>query len=95
MTTILNEANQITVPEQIVLDMRLTPGTQIEWTPGTIPGTFIVDMVAVKRRLLKRAQEIGKSYVGRNMIDELIEERMRDDIEEYGEDPPFEVMTKT
>ena len=88
MTTILNEANQITLPEQIVLDLGLTPAAQFEWAQGTIPGTFIVDMEGAKRRLLQRCQELGKSYVGRNMIDELIEERMREDVEEYKRHKP-------
>ncbi len=82
--TILNEVNQITIPEQIAIDMGLTPGSQFEWTPSTIPGTFIVDMVPAEHRLLQRCQELGRAYVGRNLIDELIEERMREDVEEFG-----------
>ena len=78
MTTILTEANQVTVPEEIVKQMGLKPGAKLEWTPGNTAGTFVVDIVQNKRQLLDRVRELGQK-LDKRILDELIEDRTREE----------------
>lgn len=78
MTTTLTETNQVTVPEEIVKQMGLKPGAKLEWTPGNIAGTFVVDMVQSKRQLLDRVRELGKK-LDKRILDDLIEARVREE----------------
>lgn len=83
MISTLTETNQLTVPTEIVKEMSLELGSRFEWTLGERPGTVVIEVLPSVRQLLDRVRELGKTLDPR-IMDELIKERIREDVEEYG-----------
>ena len=83
MISTLTETNQLTVPAEIVKEMQLELGSRFEWKLGEMPGTIVIEVLPSVRQLLDRVQELGKTLDPR-IKDELIKERIREDVEEYG-----------
>ena len=83
MISTLTETNQVTVPAEIVKEMQLELGSRFEWTLGERPGTIVVEVLPSVRQLLDRVRELGTTLDPR-IMDELIKERIREDVEEYG-----------
>ena len=81
MITTLTGKNQVTVPAEIVKEMQLERGSRFEWTLGERPGVIVIEVKPSKSQLLKRVQELGKSCK-RDLIQELIDERNLDMLEE-------------
>jgi bifunctional DNA-binding transcriptional regulator/antitoxin component of YhaV-PrlF toxin-antitoxin module len=88
MSTTITGKNQVTIPADLVREMGLEPGTQLEWLKGDLPGVIIVKVEPSIRQRLAEIRAMGAEHKrnnpGRDLIAELIAEREREDIEEYG-----------
>lgn len=88
MSTTLTGKNQVTIPAELVREMGLEPGTKLEWLKGDVPGVIIIKVQPSVRQMLAEIRAIGRAHKeanpGVDLVAELIAEREREDIEEYG-----------
>ncbi len=76
MISTLTGKNQVTVPAELARQFGLEAGARLDWTAGDKPGTLIVEILPSTKQLLQRARELGKALAGRDLIQELIDERV-------------------
>lgn len=75
MISTLTGKNQVTVPAELARELRLMPGTRLDWAAGESPNTILIRILPSKRQVLDRIQELGSTILNRRLIEELIEER--------------------
>ena len=76
MISTLTGKNQVTVPAELARQYGLEAGTRFDWTAGDKPGTIVIEILPSTKQLLERARELGKSLAHRDLIQELIDERV-------------------
>ncbi len=84
MTSTLNGANQITLPDELLKELHLEPGSQIEWST-TEDGALLGRRLEMTRdQLVRHLLGRGRKYLrlGDDPVRELIEDRVREDEEE-------------
>lgn len=80
MTTTVTKDNQVGIPQEIVREFGIHPGTQLEWTRNP---DHSIRVVPLKSRG-ERSRELlgaGRKWLkpGESAVEELIRERQRDD----------------
>lgn len=75
MISTLTGKNQVTVPAELARDLKLVPGTRLDWMAGDTADTIVIRILPSKRQVLARIQELGGQLRNRKLIEELIEER--------------------
>jgi AbrB family looped-hinge helix DNA binding protein len=84
MVTTVTGKNQVTIPAEMVKALDLKPGTRLNWSVGADPNTLIVKRELSRAELARQLCGLGKDLwpPGADPIQELIDERVRDDEEE-------------
>lgn len=83
MITTITGKNQITLPAQLLRELDIELGTQIDWQIGE--GGFLIGRPLPRRAVIARQLAgIGRDWLveGDDPIGDLIHERVQDDIDE-------------
>ena len=83
MITTVTGKNQITIPAELARELDIVPGTRLDWAKGG-EGILIVKIIPNRAELTRRLAGRGKRHLrqGSNPIGDLIEDRVREDLEE-------------
>jgi|GEM_PF-1588987 len=79
MISTLREDNLVSIPVEIVNQFGLEEVSHLKWSQGAIPGTILIEVLPSRRQMLDRVQELGASIMNRNLLQELIDERVAED----------------
>jgi AbrB family looped-hinge helix DNA binding protein len=84
MQTTVTTKNMITIPAEISRKMGITPGCRLDWREPVEGGDeIVVRVIPTRQELARRLKGRGKAWAkGRDVINELIEERSAEDREE-------------
>jgi len=91
MITTITGKNQVTLPAELVRELELSPGTQLDWRIGP-NGTLIATPRPSRARLAAELMGAGRPYLrqGSDPVADLIAERIADDeAETTNRDPHF------
>lgn len=85
MITKVTTKNMVTIPAKISRKLGITPGCRLEWRePEEGSDEIRVQVIPTRAELARRLMGSGKHWApGRDVIAELIEERVREDEEEH------------
>lgn len=83
MITTVTGKNQITIPAELARELDIVPGTRLDWEKGG-DDVLIVKIIPNRAELAKRLAGRGKRHLrqGSNPIRDLVEDRIREDLEE-------------
>ncbi len=89
MTTTVCDDNTVKIPDAIARLLDLKPGTALDWQVAD-NGSILVHKHSTRGERAEKLLGIGRPFLkpGDDPIAELVRERMRDDLEEYGESQP-------
>ena len=79
MISTIREDNLVNIPAEIVDQLGLEAGSRLKWSHGEVAGTILIEVLPSTRQVLKRVQVLGASIVNRNLVEELIDERVAED----------------
>lgn len=81
MITTITGKNQVTIPAQLVKQLELEPGTQLDWNVNA-EGVILVRPLPRRSELVRKLEGMGRSWLkpGQDPIADLINERVEDDI---------------
>ena len=83
MITTVTGKNQVTIPAELARELDIAAGTRLDWARGA-EGTLIVKIIPNRAELARRLSGRGKRHLrqGSNPIRDLVEDRVREDLEE-------------
>ena len=83
MITTVTGKNQITIPAELARELDIAPGTRLDWAKGA-EGTLIVKIIPNRAELARRLAGRGRRLLrkGSNPIRDLVEDRVREDLQE-------------
>jgi AbrB family looped-hinge helix DNA binding protein len=83
MITTVTGKNQITIPAKLARELGIAPGTRLDWTKGG-DGTLVIKLIPNRAELARRLAGRGRRHLrqGSNPIRDLVEDRVREDLEE-------------
>jgi AbrB family looped-hinge helix DNA binding protein len=83
MITRVTGKNQVTIPAALAREFDIAPGTRLDWVKGD-EGILIVKIIPNRAELARRLAGRGKRHLrqGSNPIRDLVEDRVREDLEE-------------
>ncbi len=81
MITTITGKNQVTIPAQLVKQLDLEPGTQLDWNVNA-EGVIFVRPLPRRNELVSKLEGMGRAWLkpGQDPIADLINERVEDDI---------------
>ena len=79
MISTLREDNLVNIPAEIADQLGLEEGSRLKWSHGEAAGTILIEVLPSTRQVLNRVQVLGASIVNRNLVQELIDERVAED----------------
>jgi bifunctional DNA-binding transcriptional regulator/antitoxin component of YhaV-PrlF toxin-antitoxin module len=90
MQTTVTTKNMVTIPAELSRKMGITPGCRLEWQSlGDGSDEIRVRVIPARAELARRLMGRGKDWApGRDLVAELIDERVREDEEENEEKVP-------
>lgn len=82
MITTVTGKNQITIPAKIARSLDIQPGTRLDWSVDE-QGALVAHILPQCSVLARRAAGMGKGWIDEqsNPVDELIAERVQDDVD--------------
>jgi bifunctional DNA-binding transcriptional regulator/antitoxin component of YhaV-PrlF toxin-antitoxin module len=85
MQTTVTTKNMVTIPSEISRKMGITPGCRLQWQePQQGSDELVVRVIPTRQELARRLKGRGKAWAkGRNVVSELIQERMAEDRGEH------------
>jgi len=89
MTTTVAADNTVKIPDALARLLDLKPGTALDWKVSG-PGALLVYKHSSRGERAERLLGIGRPFLkaGENPVAELVEQRMEDDLREYGPSHP-------
>jgi AbrB family looped-hinge helix DNA binding protein len=83
MITTVTGKNQITIPAKLARELDIAPGTRLDWAKGD-EGILIVKIIPNRAELARRLAGRGRRHLrqGSNPIQDLVEDRAREDLQE-------------
>lgn len=80
MITTITGKNQVTLPAELVRELELTPGTQLDWQIGP-NRTLVATPRPTRAQLAEELMGAGRTYLRRDTdpVADLIAERVADD----------------
>ena len=85
MITTVTGKNQVTIPAKLAREMKISPGTELDWARGQSPNTIRIRVKPSRADNVWQIRELGAPYraKAKEMLADL--QRMRDeDDPEYG-----------
>ena len=83
MKTTVTGKNQVTIPAELARELGIVSGTRLDWSKAE-DGTLLVKILPGRAQLAKRLAGRGRRHLrsDRDPIQELVEEREREEREE-------------
>ena len=89
MTTTMSADNTVKIPDALARLLDLKPGTALDWQVSG-PGTLLVRKHSPRGERAEKLLGIGRPFLkpGEDAVAELVQQRMQDDLQEYGPSHP-------
>ncbi len=89
MTTTMSADNTVKIPDALARLLDLKPGTALDWRVSG-PGTLLVHKHSPRGERAEKLLGIGRPFLnpGEYTVAELVQQRMQDDLQEYGPSHP-------
>jgi AbrB family looped-hinge helix DNA binding protein len=81
MKTTVTNSNQVTIPDEIAREFRISSGTELDWQKGA-DGMILVKPLPSRGELARALMGSGRRWLepGRDPISDLLREREQDDL---------------